>query len=139
MDAVGAREDTGPFPSDERDAEAFLRQEAATLERALVAACDDGAHRTAGDARPGAVELDHESWLALIATLHARGQHDAADEICGLYSFHGRVVTSLERGLDPRLGAAVASRVRALLVDELAHRTTMVCRELPAMREIVVS
>ncbi len=132
MDEARARQDTRPFPSDESDAEAFLRREASALERALEAASN-------GRDRPVVVELDHESWLALIATLHARGQHDAADEICGLYSFHGRVLTSLERGLDPRLGAAVASRVRGLLVDELERRTTTVCQRLPAMGEIVVS
>ncbi len=132
MDEARARQHPKPFPSDEADAEAFLRREATALEHALEAAPDEGVH-------PAVVELDHELWLALIATLHARGQHDAADEIGGLYGFHGRVLTCLERGVDPRLGAAVASRVQGLLVNELERRTTTACLWLPALREIVVS
>ena len=131
VDEPGARQDTRPLPPDDVDAGRFLRGEAAALQRALRASA-------AADRLGGGVELDHESWLALIATLHARGQRDAADELCGLYSFHGRVVTSLERGVDPRLGAAVASRVRALLIDEVGRRTTRACRTLPRVREIVV-
>lgn len=66
---------------------------------------------------------NHEGWLNLIGVLDRASGRDVADQVTTLYGFHGRVAACLERGLDPRLGAQVAARVRVQLLTELQDRT----------------
>jgi hypothetical protein len=67
-------------------------------------------------------EGSHGRWLHLIAAAH-RADDAAADVLELLYSQHGCVVGTLERGLDPLLRNEVRARVRQVLAGELATRT----------------
>ena len=80
--------------------------------------------------RPDAIEAlrdrqaaSHEGWLSLIGVLDRVAGPHVAEQVAGLYGFHGRVAACLERGLDPRLEPQVAVRVRVQLLAELQART----------------
>jgi uncharacterized protein YPO0396 len=70
----------------------------------------------------GMHDASHEAWLDLIAAIE-RADEAAAQEVAALYGYHGRVVGSLERGLDPLLTGAVQHQVRRLLVRRLETLT----------------
>ena len=87
-------------------------------------------HAMARPDRPDAIAAlrdrqaaSHEGWLSLIGVLDRVAGAYVAEQVAGLYGFHGRVAACLERGLDPRLGPQVAVRVRVQLLAELQART----------------
>jgi hypothetical protein len=96
----------------------FLRGQASWLCRALMGPGDPSAVGTV----LGAHDRSHESWLTLIAGV-ARVDDDAAQRLASLYGLHGRIVGSLERGIDLRLADDVAEQVRRLLSLRLQEAT----------------
>ncbi len=87
-------------------------------------------HAMARPERPDVIDAlrdrqaaSHEGWLRLIGVLDEIAGPHVAEQVAGLYGFHGRVAACLERGLDPRLGPQVAVRVRVQLLAELQART----------------
>ncbi len=108
------------------DGAAFLRTQAAWLDRGLVHAD-----------RPVVVSLvleaharAYESWLGLIHSLSAAGCEVAAAEVAGLFAFHGRVAGALERLHESWLGGELGVEVRRVLLRSLDERTVEVCRAL---------
>lgn len=93
----------------------FLRAQSSWLCRGLERAADP----TATGIVLGAHDASHESWLDLIATVQRCRGDEPAQQIAALYGFHGRVVGSLERGLDRSLDPGVAASVRELLGERL--------------------
>jgi hypothetical protein len=71
----------------------------------------------------GLHDASHEAWLELIADVERLDERSAQD-LAALYSYHGRVVGSLERGLDPLLNGSVQVQVRQLLADRLEAMTS---------------
>lgn len=65
----------------------------------------------------------HDAWLALIGRARRDGEHALGDDITALYSLHGRVAGSLERGFDPLLHPAMERRLRMLLIAQVEHLT----------------
>jgi hypothetical protein len=112
---------------DSEDTVVFLRRQAATLVDALRRPEDGGALRAAVAAHDDC----HATWVALIAAAQRRG-HDAADALTDLYTVHGRLLESLERGLDGWFHAGAALEVRRVLADRLELRTLGVIATLPA-------
>lgn len=103
---------------DRNRAALFLRAQSSWLRLGLGRADDP----TAVGIVLGAHDASHESWLALIAALEAEDA-EAAERVSALYWFHGRVVGSLERGADRRLGADALAGVRSLLAAMLGRLT----------------
>jgi hypothetical protein len=97
----------------------FLRAQASWLCRGLTRNDDPAAVGIV----LGAHDASHESWLTLIAATQVSHGDDTAQEIAALYGFHGRVVGSLERGLDRRLETRVADHIRELLAERLRDLT----------------
>lgn len=97
----------------------FLLSQAAWLRRALERADDPTEVGTA----LGSHDASHEAWLHLIASVERTAGHDAAQQVAVLYGFHGRVVGSLERGLDLRLDPGVARQIRRILAERLQELT----------------
>lgn len=108
-------------PIDAQESAAFLRQQAATLADALHRPEDPFALRHASAAH----EACHDRWVALIAS--ARGRSPAvADAVADLYTLHGRLLESLEHGLEGWFHPQAAADVREVLADRLAQRTRAV-------------
>lgn len=104
----------------ERDC-AFLREQAEALGDALRGAGDPADVATALTAH----EASHETWVCLLARLEREGSSHLAADIETLYAFHGRVVESLERGLDGWFNPEAAFQIRTVLADRLADCTAM--------------
>jgi hypothetical protein len=82
----------------------------------------------------GMHEGSHALWLDLISTVQ-RAAPAAAEELAGVYGYHGWVVGSLERGLDRRIGWAVRRRVRILLARRLDQLTDDAVEVVEALGE----
>jgi hypothetical protein len=100
-------------------AAAFLRAQASWLRRGLRLATDPS---EVGSVL-GTHDASHGSWVSLIAEVERLVGDDAAQQVSQLYGFHGRVVGSLERGLDLRLDAGVQAQVRRMLAERLTQLT----------------
>lgn len=84
----------------------------------------------------GRHDAGHESWLSLISDIE-RHDHTLADTLSTLYGFHGRVVGSLERGPDPRLGHEVHLQVRRLLRTRLLALTAGAVEAVSGLAEAI--
>jgi len=115
-------------PIDVEGSALFLRQQAATLTCALLRPDDPSALRDACAAHEGC----HDRWVGLVAGTRERSG-DAADAVADLYTFHGRLLESLEHGLEGWFHPQAASDVREVLADRLARRTDAVVGALDAM------
>lgn len=119
---IAARVTTDVVREDELDrlaAALFLRAQASWLRRGLRLSADP----TEVEVVLGIHDSSHESWVSLIAAVEHSLGDDAAQLVSGLYSFHGRVAGSLERGLDVRIEPAVRSQVREMLAMRLTQMT----------------
>jgi hypothetical protein len=97
----------------------FLRAQAASLAEGLrrsgrpeclasaLSAHDDG----------------HEPWVRLLAKVAAEDERRLALELSDLYEFHGRLVESLERGLDGWFNGEAAHEIRTVLANRLTDCT----------------
>ncbi len=99
---------------------AFLRQQAEALCSGLRHSDDPAALATALTAH----EASHETWVHLLARAERQGPPELAAELASLYEYHGRLVESLERGLQGWLNAQAAYEIRTVLADRLAACTT---------------
>lgn len=113
--AVGAHE--GGLDRDA--AEVFLRAQSAWLRRGLTHGEDREVVRLVLNSH----ETSHESWLALIAAAERHLGAPVAQVLGAVYTGHGRVAGTLERGATTTLSAEVATRVRDLLATHLAALT----------------
>lgn len=110
----------GPLRAmDARAACSFLRSQARWLAQAL----DNADTADVVGTSLGVHDASHAAWLDLIADVE-RLDSDAAAAVSAVYSYHGRVVGSLERGLDPLLTGQVQGQVRQLLGRRLESLTT---------------
>lgn len=100
----------------------FLRAQASWLRRGLRLADD----ATEVGVVLGTHDSSHESWVTLIAAVSHDLGPGAAAEVSQLYGFHGRVVGSLERGMDLRLEPEVQRQVRRMLAERLTDMTEQV-------------
>lgn len=105
---------------------AFLREQAEALCNGLRSTGDPAYLATALTAH----EASHETWVCLLARLEREGPPQLAADLELLYDFHGRLVESLERGLDGWLNAEAAFEIRTVLADRLADCTAMVVAAL---------
>lgn len=110
---------------------AFLREQAEALCTGLRATSSPALLATALNAH----EASHETWMCLLARLERDGPPQLAADLETLYEFHGRLVESLERGLDGWLNAQAAYEIRRVLADRLAECTAMA---VAALRRHVV-
>lgn len=115
-------------PIDVQGSGLFLRQQAATLTCALLDPDDPSTLRDACAAHEGS----HDRWVGLVAATRERSA-DAADAVADLYTFHGRLLESLEHGLEGWFHPQAASDIREVLADRLARRTDAVVGALDAM------
>lgn len=102
----------------------FLQGQAGWLVRALEECIDAtllGVARLAHD-------RSHGRWLALIAAAAEAGDPVLADDLAALYTFHGRIVESLERGAGGRVDGASCAVVRRILAERLSVRTAAAIR-----------
>jgi len=102
----------------------FLRQQAEILTRAL---------RSPGDPRAlaqacAAHEDCHDRWLELVAAAGPAGE-----AVADLYTLHGRLLESLERGLEGWFSPEAAREVRLVLAERLKQRTDLVVTSVLAL------
>jgi hypothetical protein len=74
----------------------------------------------------------HGSWVALIAAARRQGDQ-VADALAELYTVHGRLLESLERGMDGWFHPGAAEEVRRVLSDRLEQRTDAVVASLKGL------
>jgi hypothetical protein len=98
----------------------FIEHQAAGLLHGLAHAMD----RAAVASVVAAHDAAHEEWLTVIATTKRTLGPAAAQRVAALYSFHGRVIGCLERGVDPGLGNGVAAEVHRVL-ERCLERLTL--------------
>lgn len=104
---------------DRTGAALFLRAQASWLRRGLRLADNP----TEVGLVLGTHDASHESWVALIAEIERTLGAEAAGTVAQLYGFHGRIVGSLERGMDLRLDTTIQGQVRRMLADRLTQMT----------------
>jgi hypothetical protein len=111
----------------------FLREQARALGAGLRRSDDPALVATALTAH----ESSHESWLDLLA--RTEGDPALAERLATLYQFHGRLVESLDRGLDGWLNPRAAHEIRAVLADRLDECTEATVAALRRTAPVVVS
>lgn len=120
--------DAGVHHLDAPRAALFLRAQASWLQQGLDRVDDPAAIGIV----LGTHDASHESWCALICALEQTAPDLAAD-VSGLYAYHGRIVGSLERGLDRRLEPSVRAQVHAMLAKRLTELTATVGAALESL------
>lgn len=115
-------------PLDVEHTATFLRRQAETLVAALRTPQDPLALRHASARHDDC----HGEWVALIAAARRRGDN-VADPLAELYTVHGRLLESLERGLDGWFHPGAADEVRRVLSDRLEQRTAAVVARLQGL------
>ncbi|CAN5534015.1 hypothetical protein BH23ACT7_BH23ACT7_09080 [soil metagenome] len=108
-----------PLDFSQAAAEQFLIAQLAGLAHGLARAEDAGTVAVVLAIH----ECSHEAWLRLIAGAGRHVGRAASEQVAAVYSMHGRIAGSLERGIDARLDPTVARTVRRLLSDWLRRET----------------
>jgi hypothetical protein len=104
----------------------FLREQAAALGEGLRYSDDPACLATALTAH----DASHEHWLHLLAHIERTGPPELAEDLSMLYEFHGRLVESLERGLDGWINTQACYEIRTVLADRLTDCTDTAVAEL---------